>query len=206
MNQRTEIECPFCGKEDIKFGLALCAQCQAEIHYHVRDGVLSTEDMREYEAHHARMVKKLKPPTSFLGLMFSRATLAKVEAMEKEAQAFELAAKTRYAAELKRLEAKGYRETVVFQRGERVVERQVDVPPNGEEVPALHRVELAHLGPKKVVVTQLISKTFKVGVREAIELSESLPLLLLETASKKDAEEMKDRFEKAGGACNMKAG
>lgn len=205
MAKQIEIECPFCGKDDIRLGLALCAQCQAEIEYRIREARLSEDDMRELEARYTKMEEKLKPPTNLLGLLFVKATLATHAKMEEDAQAFEIAAAARYAAELKRLEANGYKEIVVFQRGGRVIEKHVDLPPNGESVPALYRVELTDLGANKVAVTQLISKTFKVGVREAIKLAEAVPLLLIETASEGDAEKMKSYFEKAGGACNISA-
>ena len=205
MTTRLEIECPYCGKEDIKFGLAVCTQCEAEIHYLVREASMSEEDMQEYEARHEKMMEKLRPPTTMLGKLFTPVTLAMHDEREKEAKAFKLDATERYAAELKRLEAHGYTETVLFQRGERTVERKVEVPPNGEALPAMYRVELTELGAKKVRVTKRISELFKVGVREAIKKSESLPLLLLETASQKEAEEMKTQFEKDGGTCEIKA-
>ncbi|MDA3054774.1 MULTISPECIES: hypothetical protein [unclassified Campylobacter] len=35
MDEELHLDCPFCGKDDIKYGVSVCSGCQAEIRYGV---------------------------------------------------------------------------------------------------------------------------------------------------------------------------
>lgn len=65
-------------------------------------------------------------------------------------------------------------------------------------------VELADFGSEKIAVIKIVKNLTGLGLKEAKELVESAPKVILEQASKERAEEVKKELEDAGAKVNLK--
>lgn len=197
------IECSFCGKNDIRFGLMLCANCGAEISYLYRGSKYSAEDVLKLEDMGSKLSQIATPPQSIFGAFLLGVKEAQFDRLQKEFDVFELQAALRERKAQAHREATGYEETIIFERNGRSNQIVVTVAPNGELSPATYSVILIDIGKKKVGVTHLISQHFGVGVRESIKLAEALPLQISETFDLKEAEGLAERFNKLGANCEV---
>jgi large subunit ribosomal protein L7/L12 len=65
-------------------------------------------------------------------------------------------------------------------------------------------VELTSFGDKKIAVIKVVRKLTGLGLKEAKDLVEGVPAIILEGAKKDDAEAAKKEIEEAGGAVTLK--
>ena len=65
-------------------------------------------------------------------------------------------------------------------------------------------VELTAFGDKKIAVIKVVRKLTGLGLKEAKDLVEGVPAIILEGAKKDDAEAAKKEIEEAGGAVTLK--
>ena len=78
----------------------------------------------------------------------------------------------------------------------------------GDAAPAEEKtdfdVELTAFGDKKIAVIKVVRKLTGLGLKEAKDLVEGVPAIILEGAKKDDAEAAKKEIEEAGGAVTLK--
>lgn len=65
-------------------------------------------------------------------------------------------------------------------------------------------VELAEAGPNKINVIKLVREITGKGLKESKDLVDAAPKVIKESASKKDAEELKGKLEGAGAKVTLK--
>jgi large subunit ribosomal protein L7/L12 len=65
-------------------------------------------------------------------------------------------------------------------------------------------VVLTGVGEKKIQVIKVVRELTSLGLKEAKDLVDSAPKPVKEGVSKKEAEEMKKKFEEAGGTVEIK--
>ena len=73
-----------------------------------------------------------------------------------------------------------------------------------EEEKTYFDVELSAFGDKKIAVIKVVRKLTGLGLKEAKDLVEGVPAIILEGAKKDDAEAVKKEIEEAGGAVTLK--
>ena len=73
-----------------------------------------------------------------------------------------------------------------------------------EEEKTSFDVELSAFGDKKIAVIKVVRKLTGLGLKEAKDLVEGVPAIILEVAKKDDAEAAKKEIEEAGGAVTLK--
>ena len=73
-----------------------------------------------------------------------------------------------------------------------------------EEEKSNFDVELSEIGANKLAVIKVVRKLTDLGLKDAKEKVESAPVVLVEGASKEDAEAAKKELEEAGASVNLK--
>ncbi len=65
-------------------------------------------------------------------------------------------------------------------------------------------VELTNAGDNKIGVIKVIREVTQLGLKEAKDMTDSVPTMVKEGASKEEAEEIKKKIEEAGGTVGLK--
>jgi len=73
-----------------------------------------------------------------------------------------------------------------------------------EEEKAEFNIELTEVGPNKIQVIKVVREITEKGLKESKDLVDAAPKIVKESVPKKDAEEMKKKFEEAGAKVTLK--
>ena len=65
-------------------------------------------------------------------------------------------------------------------------------------------VELTSIGDKKINVIKVIRAVTSLGLKEAKDMADNAPSIVKESASKEEAEEVKNKLEEAGATVTLK--
>ena len=65
-------------------------------------------------------------------------------------------------------------------------------------------VELTSIGDKKINVIKVIRAVTPLGLKEAKDMADNAPSIVKESASKEEAEEVKNKLEEAGATVTLK--
>ena len=199
-----DMKCPFCGKQDVEYGLALCAGCHADIQYDVveRDG--GTEaDARKLERleQQADKAKRDFDTTMwpFNGLASKR--LNKI-AGEMEAFVKDVVVRANDAVD-RRLQRGDTTSIVTFTRGDRLLDVPVHIPFDANAKVDFEVILVAHNG-KKVNVTAAVKKVTKLGMGPSIKLVDAVPSTLLSGVPQHEAEEARKVLAAAGATVEIR--
>lgn len=78
-----------------------------------------------------------------------------------------------------------------------------DAPAEAEEEQTEFSVKLTEIGAKKVAVIKVVRAAAGLGLKESKDLTESAPVVIMESMSKEDAEALKSQVEEAGGKAEI---
>ena len=202
--QIDDMRCPFCGKRDVEYGLALCSGCHADIRYDMveRDSG-SPADLQKIERFEEQAAKAQRDfnNTSWPFNIFAQKRLSKI-ADEMEAFAKELSRRTNDGVD-RRLRRGGTPSIATFTRGDRSIDVTVDIPVNPDVKVDFDVILVAHNG-KKMKVTEAVKKVTKLGMGASIRTVDSVPATLLNAVSITDAEDARAVLEAAGATVEVR--
>ncbi|KQN24712.1 ribosomal protein L7/L12 [Sphingomonas sp. Leaf38] len=199
-----DMKCPFCGKKDIEYGLALCAGCHADIQYDVVDrnsATASDAQMIERLEKQADKAKRDFDASSWPFNGFAMKRLAKI-ADEMEVFAKNVIGRANDAVD-RRLQRGETTSIVTFTRGDRSLDVQVYVPLDLDAKVDFDVVLVAHNG-KKMNVTAAVRKLTNLGMGPSIKLVDKVPTTLLTRVSQHDAEAARRELTAAGATVEVR--
>lgn len=199
-----EMKCPFCGKRDVEYGLALCAGCHADIRYDVVERAGGTdEDAKKLERFEkqADKAKREFDSTSWPFNIFAHKRLAKL-ADEMEVFARDVVGRANAAVD-RRLKRGDTTSIVTFTRGDRDIDVPVHIPFNADAKVDFDVILIDHHG-KKVNVTAAVRKVTKLGMGASIKLVEAVPSTVLSAVSETEAEQARQELAAAGATVEVR--
>ncbi|WP_017182577.1 ribosomal protein L7/L12 [Sphingobium xenophagum] len=198
------MRCPFCGKADIEYRLALCAGCHADIEYDFaeRNAASNIDDQRMKQlARDAEKAERDFGSTLFPFNVFAKKRLDKLVA-QMEALLHEMV-ETANAAVDRRLARGGTNSIATFSRGDRSLDVLVSIPINPSAKVDFDVFLIGHNG-KKVVVTDAVRKVTRLSMSQSIKLVQSLPCTLLSGVSEKEAQNAHQSLTDVGAVVEIR--
>lgn len=199
-----DMKCPFCGKPDVEYGLALCAGCHADIHYDAVERDSGTEADAQRLERLERQADKAKRDFDttmwpFNGLAMKR--LTKIAGEMKEL-ANDVVNRANDAVD-RRLQRGDTTSIVTFSRGDRSLDVQVHIPLDPDVKVDFDVILVAHNG-KKMNVTVAVKKVTKLGMSPSIKLVEGVPSTLLRGVPEREAEDARRELIAAGATVEIR--
>ena len=208
MNRTVEdMKCPFCGKRDVEYGLALCASCHADIQYDVvkRDSVSPADAKRlEFYEDQGAKVDRNAATNNIIGLWFAKRRAEKL-ANEMEAFVKELAIRTNAKVD-RRLMRGDTISIATFTRGDRSLDVQVYIPAD-PDAPTPDQTEfdviLLAPGRKLIHVVKELREITGAGLTDAKRKTDDAPTTVVRGVSLETAESIKAKLESVGASVEL---
>ena len=80
----------------------------------------------------------------------------------------------------------------------------VDAGEEGGEEKSSFNVELTSIGDNKISVIKAIREVTQLGLKEAKDMTDNVPVMIKEGVAKEEAEEMKNKLSEAGATISLK--